>query len=94
MRKKDGRKLDFIIADRVKVLAVFEYKWGPLQSPNFSLVQDLASPKTPMVQLVANLDLEKTFPDGCEVRSAPEWLSKLDGSEFFLGGLERKKTES
>jgi predicted AAA+ superfamily ATPase len=86
LRKKDGRELDFLIAEEARVHALFECKWSDgARSPNFALAPDLARAGIPMLQLVAHLSQEKTYADGCEIRSAPEWLSLLDGVAMFSG---------
>lgn len=84
LRKKDGRELDFVIAEEARVRAVFECKWSDgTRSPNFALAPDAATTGIKMLQLVAKLSQEKTYADGCEIRSAPEWLSMLDGTVLF-----------
>jgi predicted AAA+ superfamily ATPase len=85
LRKKDGREIDFVIADRSRVHALIECKWRDgARSSNFGLAQEVATKSVLMVQLVAELDQEKTFVDGCEIRSAPEWLSQLQGMTTFF----------
>lgn len=85
LRKKDGREIDFVIADRSRVHALIECKWRDgARSSNFGLAQEVATKSVLMVQLVAELDQEKTFADGCEIRSAPEWLSQLQGMTTFF----------
>jgi len=84
LRKKDGREIDFVVADRAKVRALIECKWSDgARSPNFALAQEIIPQNVRMLQLVAELGQEKTFADGCEIRSAPEWLSLLDGATIF-----------
>ena len=79
LRKKDGREIDFLIADRSKIRFLIECKWSDsVRSPNFEWSDEIHNDQLRKIQLVANLKQDKTYPDGCEIRSAASWLSDID----------------
>lgn len=84
LRKKDGREIDFVVTAKNRVHMFVECKLRDgARSPNFALAADTSATGVPMIQLVAALGDEKTFTDGCEIRSAATWLSQLNGTVQF-----------
>jgi len=77
LKNKEGREIDFSITDNGAPALMIEVKWGEDNvSPNFKIFQKYF-PEVPKVQLVKELQREKTFPDGIEVSSAHKWLSEF-----------------
>ncbi len=75
LRTKDGREIDFFVTEEGRGKLMLEVKWADAnRSRNFSLF-DQHIPGTGKVQLVKELEKEKTYPDGTEVRQAHSWLS-------------------
>lgn len=75
LRTKDGREIDFCIANHQGPEFLVEVKWGDDKlSPHFKVFQK-NFPAVKMVQIVKNLNREKTYPNGVEIRSASGWLS-------------------
>jgi len=77
LRTKDGREIDFFVTRNGSPLLMLEVKWSDGKpSRNFHPFSSFF-PNTRNVQLVKELDREKTYPDGTEVRSACNWLADL-----------------
>ncbi len=77
LRTKDGREIDFFVTRDGSPLLMLEVKWSDGKpSRNFHPFSSFF-PNTRNVQLVKELDREKTYPDGTEVRSACNWLADL-----------------
>jgi predicted AAA+ superfamily ATPase len=75
LRTKAGREIDFFVTEEGRGKLMLEVKWADAnRSRNFSLF-DQHIPGTGKVQLVKELEKEKTYPDGTEVRQAHSWLS-------------------
>ncbi len=75
LRTKDGRKIDFLVTKDSLPLLMLEVKWGDGKpSRNFEIFSSFF-PNTKKIQLVKDLDREKTYPDGTEIRSACNWLT-------------------
>ena len=72
--KKGGFEIDFLITKDEIPNMVIETKWSDDSiSKNFKLIaKDF--PGIKKIQLVKNLNREKTFPDGTEIRSL-KWLA-------------------
>lgn len=47
-----------------------------LKSPNFSFFEKYLAGAN-KVQIVKELQREKTYPNGTEIRTAPNWLSEI-----------------
>ena len=77
LRTKDGKEVDFFVTREDSPYMMLEVKWadGSL-SKNFSLFNRYF-PESRRVQLVKELDREKTYPEGSEIRLASSWLSVL-----------------
>lgn len=74
---KDGREVDFFITRNGAPFLMAEVKWGDSSlSKNFAIFDKYFS-GAKKVQIVGELEREKTYPDGTEVRSAHHWLSGL-----------------
>ena len=77
LKDKDGREIDFYITNEKNQALMVEVKWSDENlSPNFKVFMKYFS-DAEMVQIVKELNREKSFPDGAEIRSAHKWLSNL-----------------
>lgn len=77
LRTKDGREIDFFITEEGKGKIMLEVKWADSnKSRNFSLFEQYF-PGTSKIQLVKDIEKEKTYPDGTEIRKAHSWLSSF-----------------
>lgn len=73
--KKGGREIDFLITRDNHPHIVVEVKLSDSSlSGNFRFIKK-DFPGIKKIQLVKNLEREKTFPDGTEVRSVENWLA-------------------
>ena len=72
--KKGGGEIDFLLTkdDSPYILLEVKTKQDVL-SKNFQLIGN-SFPGIKKIQLVRNLDREKTFPDGAEIRNLAHWL--------------------
>jgi len=77
LRNKDGREIDFLITKKGKPALMIEVKWSDDQpSANFPFFEKyIAGVKK--IQIVKELNREKTYPEGTEIRSAKNWLSEI-----------------
>lgn len=77
LRTKDGKELDFLICNNKEPTRLLEVKKSDdTPSAAFRHFQNFL-PNIPCIQLVRDLKREKTYPDGCEVRSLITWLTNL-----------------
>ncbi len=77
LKTKDGKEIDFGITTDEVMSLMMEVKWkGENLSPNFEIFKKYF-PSAKMIQLSKELDREKTFPNGAEIRTAHRWLSEL-----------------
>jgi predicted AAA+ superfamily ATPase len=77
LKDKDGREIDFYITNDKNQALMVEVKWSEENlSPNFKVFMKYFS-DAGMVQIVKELNREKSFPDGAEIRNAHKWLSNL-----------------
>ena len=75
LRNKDGREIDFLVTRNAVPELMIEVKWGDEKlSANFKNFEKFL-PKVRSVQVVKELNREKTYPDGAEVRKAHQWLA-------------------
>ena len=75
LKTKDSREIDFFITRNEAPFLMIEVKWADSsQSRNFSIFGK-RFPGVKKVQIVKNLNREKTYPNGTEIRSAHTWLS-------------------
>jgi len=77
LKNKDGKEIDFCITSNGSPALMVEVKWkdGSL-SPNFEIFKQYF-PKLKMVQISKELNKEKTFPNGVEIRTAHNWLAGI-----------------
>jgi predicted AAA+ superfamily ATPase len=78
IKNKDGKEVDFLITENDVPTLMIEVKWSDANlSPNFAGF-DKFFPSIRKIQLVKELNREKTYPGGAEVRAAHSWLSGLN----------------
>lgn len=78
LRTKDGKELDFLICINQKPTLMLEVKTKD-DTPAKAFGHFAAFlPDTTKIQIVLNLDREKTYPDGLEIRSLVTWLSRME----------------
>ena len=77
LKNKDGKEIDFCTTSNGIPALMVEVKWkdGNL-TPNFEIFKQFF-PKLKMVQISKELNKEKTFPNGAEIRTAHEWLAEI-----------------
>lgn len=77
LRNKDGREIDFLVTRNEDPTLMIEVKWSDANlSSHFSFFDKYFSAVNKM-QLVKELNREKTYPDGTQIRTAHKWLSKI-----------------
>jgi hypothetical protein len=77
IKNKDGKEIDFCIASNAIPSLLIEVKWRDNNlSPNFENFRKFF-PNIKMIQISKELNREKTFPNGTELRQASKWLSEL-----------------
>lgn len=79
LRTKDGKEIDFCVSSqtgrRLDPILLLEVKWADsARSPHFAEFSNYA-PQAKKIQLVEELQREKSYPDGVDIRRASEWLS-------------------
>ncbi len=77
LRTKDKQEIDFVLTKNGKPVSLLESKWSDnnLHPPLKTLSRNLKN--IPKIQLVKELDREKTFKGGFEIRRASKWLAKM-----------------
>ena len=77
IRDKNGREIDFCITAHNIPSLLVEVKWNESNlSANFEIFKKFF-PNIKMIQVSKELDREKTFPNGAEIRTASKWLAEL-----------------
>ena len=77
LRTKDGRELDFAVVEQgARALLIEAKHFDATPSPSFSHFAGFFH-GAHMTQLVMEIDKERTYPDGVEVRGAVKWLAAL-----------------
>jgi predicted AAA+ superfamily ATPase len=77
LKNKDGREIDFFVTKQEKPTLMIEVKWSDAErSPNFSFFEKYLAGVN-KIQIVKDLNREKTYPDGTEIRAAKNWLSEI-----------------
>jgi len=77
LRNKDGKEVDFCTTTDDNPALMVEVKWKDENlSPNFEIFKKFF-PQIKMIQVTKELKREKTFPNGAEIRTAHNWLSRL-----------------
>ena len=75
LKTKDNREIDFFITRNEAPFLMVEVKWADSNpSRNFSVFGN-SFPGIKKVQIVKELDREKTYPEGTEIRIAHKWLA-------------------
>ena len=75
LKTKDSREIDFFVTRDEAPFLMIEVKWADnTLSRNFSIF-DKYFPGIKKIQIVKNLNREKTYPNGTEIRSAHNWLA-------------------
>lgn len=88
VRNKEKDEIDFVILKEGKPDLGIEAKWSD-ESPHkaFRVFQDELQLKR-AVQLVVNLNREKTYPSGLEIRNAADWLARFSFAGSSYGNLQ------
>jgi uncharacterized protein len=77
LRNKDGKEIDFLTTNNDQAALMIEVKWSDSErSPSFSFFGKHFS-EARKIQIVKELDREKTYPEGVQIRSARNWLSEI-----------------
>jgi hypothetical protein len=77
LKNKDGREIDFFITKQEKPALMLEVKWSDAErSPHFSFFEKYFAGVN-KIQIVKDLNREKTYPDGTKIRIAQNWLSEI-----------------
>ncbi len=77
LKNKEGREIDFCITANHTPSLLVEVKWDDSTlSPNFEIFKKYF-PDIKMIQISKNLEREKTFPNGAQIRKASKWLTEL-----------------
>jgi uncharacterized protein len=77
LKTKDNREIDFFITRKETPFLMAEVKWADnAPSRNFAIFGKFF-PGVRKVQIVKELNREKTYPDGTEIRLAHNWLADL-----------------
>lgn len=78
LRTKDGKEIDFLTCFERKATLLLEVKWSDATPVNSFNHFSQFLPQTKKIQLVKELQREKTYSDGIEIRSLVPWLTNLD----------------
>jgi predicted AAA+ superfamily ATPase len=77
LQRKDGKEIDFLVTRESVPYLMLEVKWADSAlSKNFSLF-DKYFDEVKKIQIVKDLDREKTYPNGAELRRAHTWLADI-----------------
>ena len=77
LRTKDGREIDFFVTEEGIGKLMIEVKLADSKmSKNFSMFNRYF-PGIRKIQLVKELEREKKYPNGAEIRKAHSWLRDL-----------------
>jgi predicted AAA+ superfamily ATPase len=78
VRNRNGDEIDFLVSSENRPWLAFEAKLSD-DAPHrpFKIFQDNLK-FSRAFQLVANLKRDRTFDTGLEIRSAADWMSKID----------------
>ncbi len=78
LRTKDGKDIDFLISIDHKATLLLEVKWSDeTPATGFHYFTDYFK-EAKKIQLVKELNREKTYPNGLEIRSLVPWLVHLN----------------
>jgi predicted AAA+ superfamily ATPase len=77
LRTKDGKEIDFLICIEGEATLMLEVKWSDdTPSNSFKHFSEFL-PKSKKIQLVKELNREKTYADELEIRALIPWLATL-----------------
>ena len=83
LKNKDGREIDFLVVIENTPILMIEVKWADdSPSKNFMHYSKFIA-KVKKIQLVKEIDREKSYESGVEVVSVAKWLHKLDLKAFI-----------
>lgn len=78
LRTKDGKEIDFLICLERKPILLLEIKWSDdVPTKAFKYFSHFL-PQAKKLQLVRNINREKTYPDGVEIRALIPWLANIN----------------
>ncbi len=77
LRSKDKHEIDFIVTGDGPGSLLLEVKWGDDKPSNNFKRFAAFFPNSKKVQIVKELEREKTYPDGLEIRRAHSWLAEF-----------------
>ncbi|OGT07585.1 MAG: ATPase [Gammaproteobacteria bacterium GWE2_37_16] len=81
VRTKDGKEVDFLVVINGKPIYLIEVKWADdTLSKHFACFETYFS-EIKKIQLVKEIQREKTFPNGGEIRDVVDWLYNIDFRE-------------
>lgn len=71
------QEIDFVLTKNKKPVSLLESKWSGnnLHKPLETISKNLKN--IPKIQLVKELDREKTFKGGFEIKNVSKWLAKM-----------------
>lgn len=79
IRTKDGKEVDFAVAKDNVLTHLIEVKHkNPTPSDGLSWAQKKTQTQAKMIQVVKELNRERTYPNGVQVKEAANWLATLD----------------
>lgn len=77
LRDKDGREIDFLMTQNDEPSLMVEVKWSDANlSSNFSSFAKYFT-EIRKIQLVKEINREKTYRDGAQIRMAHNWLAEV-----------------
>ena len=78
LRNKDKKEIDFLLTKNNKPFQMIEAKWKDDKlSPHFDLFSKDIPVPVETIQVVRELDREKTTPSGHKIRKASRWLLSI-----------------
>ncbi|MBF0238559.1 MAG: ATP-binding protein [SAR324 cluster bacterium] len=77
VRTKNGQEIDFLITHDEEPDTLIEVKWADDQPSRHFKFFSQYLPIQRQIQLVEELNREKTYPEGLEIRKVNHWLSEM-----------------
>ena len=77
LQTKDGKEIDFFVSKETRPYLMLEVKWADNNMSNNFSIFDRYFKEVSKIQLVKDIDREKTYPGGTEIRRAHTWLAEL-----------------
>lgn len=81
VRTKDGKEIDFLVSREDSPHLLLEVKWADDRPSGAFSSFEKYFPGIKQTQIVKELNREKTYPGGLEIRQAQEWLATLSLSD-------------